>query len=206
MNNWMAAVLKRPTFTLPSDGTAAWHRLRWAMRRGLRQLGLPGVVGLGVLAMCPAFYFSAIQPAQTRLETAHRNSLSVGERIKQRAALPEAERLTQAEQLASFYRIFPGEKSSPRWIEKLVVLAESHGLSLDQGDYKVARDKVGKLVQLKMTFPIKGEYTQIRKFVSALPLEIPVFSLESIQFERQKISDTAIEAKIGLVLYLGQES
>jgi len=201
MSNWMMAVLRRPAGDLPS-----WGRLRWTLSRWLRRVGYPGMVGIGALALCPVLYFSAIRPAQERLDAMQHRSASLGERIKRAAAAPAFEQLTPAEQLASFYQVFPNEKSSPRWIEKLVVLAQDKGLSLDQGEYKVSRGNDGKLVHLNMTFPVKGEYAQIRKFLSALPDEIPVFSLENVQFERQKISDPVVEAKIRLVLYLGQGS
>lgn len=201
MSNWMIALFQRPAGDLPN-----WGRLRWTLNHWLRRLGHPGMAGIGMLVLCPVLYFSAVRPAQERLDAVQQRSASVGERIKRAAAAPAFEQLTPAEQLASFYRIFPNQKSSPRWIEKLVVLAQDKGLSLDQGEYKVARSNDGKLMQLRMTFPVKGEYAQIRKFLSALPDEIPVFSLENVQFERQKISDSLVEAKIRLVLYLGQGS
>lgn len=201
MANWMNTALPRA----PGD-VLNWNRARLLARRWLRRLGRPGMAGLGILVMCPVLYFSAIQPAQERLDAMGQKSASLSERIKRVAALPEAERLMPTEQLASFYRIFPHEKDSSKWLEKLIVLAQSNGLSLDQGEYKVARDSAGKLVRFRMIFPVKGEYLQIRKFLAALPVEAPVFSLEKVQFERQKVSDSTVEAKIGLVLYLGQAS
>ena len=209
IKNWMTAALPRPTASVSkrvSSKVAAWSRLRWIARRWLRQLGRPGTAGIAVLAMCPVLYFSAIYPAQERLDAMQQKSISLSERIKRAAALPEAERLMPAEQLVSFYQLFPNEKNSPKWLEKLIGLAHDNGLNLDQGEYKVARDSVGKLVRFRMIFPVKGEYVQIRKFLSALPAELPVFSLEKVQFDRQKVSDPAVEAKIGLVLYLGKTS
>jgi Tfp pilus assembly protein PilO len=182
-----------------------WERLRWTVRRVLHRLGRPGIVAVGVLAMCPAFYFSAVIPAQERLAAAHAKALSLQERATHSATAQGRGPQTAAEQLAEFYRVFPGEKSSPQWLEKLAALAESHGLSLDQGEYAPAPDKLDKLVRYQITLPLKGEYLQIRKFLSDLPVELPVVALESIQFQRQKIADPVVEARVRLVLYLGVE-
>lgn len=181
-------------------------RLRWAVRSWRRLLGWPGVLAVGVLAISPAIYFSAIQPAQARLEAAHRSVVSLHERIERAATALQGSQLTPAEQLAEFYRVFPAEKSSPQWLDRIAAAAQSRGLSLDYGEYKATRDKSGKLVRYQMLLPLKGNYPQIRQFLAALPAEAPVVALESVQFERQKVADPVIEARIKLVLYLGQES
>lgn len=181
-------------------------RLRWTARNWRRLLGWPGVFGAGVLAISPAFYFSAIQPAQARLEAAHRSAISLHEQIERAATALHGNPLTPAEQLAEFYRVFPAEKSSPQWLEKIAAAAQSRGLSLDHGEYKATRDKSGKLVRYQMMLPLKGDYPQIRQFLADLPAEAPVVALESVQFERQKVADPAVEARIKLVLYLGLES
>jgi len=67
-------------------------------------------------------------------------------------------------------------------------------------------DKVGKLVRYQMTLPVKGEYPQIRKFLTDLPGALPAVALENVQFERQKIADPNVEAKIRLVLYMERAS
>jgi hypothetical protein len=85
-------------------------------------------------------------------------------------------------------------------------VAESHGLSLDQGEYSAVPDKTAKLVCFQITLPVKGEYLKIRKFLAALPTELPIIALENVQFQRQKIADPVVEAKIRLVLYLGLEA
>ena len=183
-----------------------WVRLRGQARRSLRRLGRPGILALGVLVACPAWYFSAIIPAQERLQSAQANARSLHERIARSATAMGTNQRTVEQQLSEFYRIFPGEKSSPHWLEKLLAVAENHGLSLDQGEYIAAPDKTTKLVRFQITLPVKGEYLKIRKFLAALPTELPIMALENVQFQRQKIADPVVEAKIRLVLYLGLEA
>jgi hypothetical protein len=51
---------------------------------------------------------------------------------------------------------------------------------------------------------VRGEYRQIRHFLTATGAALPIVSLEQVQFERQKVGDPLIDARIRLVLYLGQ--
>ena len=206
--NRMLGRLLRPV-SIHADAASAlplWNRVRSTARRWLRRMDWPGVLAIGILAMCPAFYFSAILPEQQRLDTARHSAVALNEQLALDSKSPDSSKLSTEDQLAEFYRKFPGEGSSSQWLGKLVALAENRGLSLNDGEYKATRDKVGKLVRYQMTFPVKGQYPQIRKFLTDLPDSLPVVALENVQFERQKVADPNVEAKIKLVLYLEQAS
>lgn len=204
----MLGRLLRPV-SIDADAAAVlplWNRVRRTSRRWLRRMDWPGVLAIGILAMCPAFYFSAIFPEQERLDTARHNAVTLKEQLTLDSKSRGGSKLSTEDQLAEFYRKFPGEGNSSQWLGKLVVLAENRGLSLNDGEYKATRDKMGKLVRYQMTFPVKGPYPQIRQFLTDLPGALPVVALENVQFERQKVADPNVEAKIKLVLYLEQAS
>lgn len=179
-------------------------RLRWLSRRWLRILGWPGVLAVAGLAILPVFYLSAIRPLQAQLDDVSRGVAQQYERKALARKSGSVRVRGPDEQLAEYYGFFPPVRSAPQWLEKLVALAERRGISLDQGEYQVDPDKVGKLVRFQMTLPVKGEYPQIRRFLADLPAELPVAALEKIQFERHSIADPQVEARIRLVLYLGR--
>ncbi len=183
-----------------------WRRALWTAQRWLRHVGWPGVLAIGMLAISPAFYFSAIRPEQARLEQARHHIVRLHKQLVLNGKSPQGTVLSQEDQLAVFYRKFPQEQCSPQWLEKLLALAVNRGLSLNDGEYKVTRDKVGKLVRYQMILPVKGEYPQIRKFLADLPGALPAVALENVQFERPKIADSSVEAKLRLVLYLERAS
>lgn len=182
----------------------AWGSPRSTARRWLRILGRPGVLGIGILAAFPPFYLTAIVPAQQRLEAAQRSTLSLHEQVRHASHSPDGMRGSPAEQLAEFYRIFPAERQLPQWLKKLFALADRNGLSLQEGEYKAVRDKVGRLMRFQMVLPVKGGYPQIRGFLAALSTEIPIIALENVQFSRQHVADSAVEARIRLTLFLEQ--
>ncbi len=176
----------------------------WNPRRLVRTLRLPGVLGLGLLAMCAAFYFSALQPTERRLQDARQSTLSLREQIM-RAGPGLNDQRPPAEQLTQFYRLFPSEKSLPDVLGKIFAAAQAQGLVLEQGEYKVSRDKDGPLMRYLITLPVQGEYPQIRKFLAGLAEDVPIAGLEQLQFERQKVGTATIESKIKLAVFLEQQ-
>ncbi|MGA7178378.1 MAG: type 4a pilus biogenesis protein PilO [Thiobacillaceae bacterium] len=174
--------------------------------RWLSRLGLPGVMGVGVFIASLALYFSVVQAKQQQLEEIRQNTASLSERIARAGkTLRSGERPT-AEQLTEFYRIFPDERTSVDVIGKIVAIAHGDGLSLDEGEYRVNPEKIGRLTRMQMILPVKGEYQQIRKFLADMGAAIPVVSLEQVQFQRQKVGDPLVDTNIRLVLYLGHST
>jgi len=181
-------------------------RRSFPMRRWASLLGWPGAIGGAGLGLCMALYFSAVQPAQQRLDAARLNASSLHERFARAAqALHDSARPLD-EQLAGFYQVFPSEHEATDWIGKIAAIAERDGLVLQEAEYKVDRDKIGKLTRFQMSLPLSGEYPKIRSFLSDLRAEIPIVSLEQVQFERQKVGDQQVQAKIRLVIFLGNTS
>lgn len=183
----------------------ARRALQWQPRRWLRALGWPGVLAVGLLVMSAAFYFSALEPAEQHLDQVRQTALSLREQV-QRAGADMQAFDRPAEQLAKFYRLFPSEKTLPDWLGKIFAAAQAQGLVLEQGEYKAMADKGGRLLRYEITLPVKGEYPQIRKFLAGLAADVPIAGLDHIQFERQKVGTSTVEAKIRLALYLEQQA
>jgi hypothetical protein len=181
------------------------EQLNWRFNRLLPLLGWPGIVAIGLLVMCVPFYFSTLRPLQASFDTLQLSAIS------NRAQMPYAPVVDHSldmpsEQLVKFYKFFPSEKTSPQWFELMVDIANKKGLALNHGEYAVVRDTVGQLRRFKITLPVQGTYPQIRQYLTALIEAVPSMSLENVQFERKDITDTDLQARIKLVLYLRQAS
>jgi len=173
-----------------------------SLRRMNRQLGWPGVLGLGLLVFAASFYLSGLRPAEAYLSGLQSDVESRQRDQKRSAAGGEAP--TPAAQLSKFHQAFPDSASQPDWLEKIFTVAAAQGVELEQGDYKLSRNIEGRLVRLHISFPVKSDYPQMRRFIARLKAEIPVLALEHIQFERQKVADPALEVKLQLVLFMEQ--
>lgn len=175
-------------------------RLTRAARYWLKRSGWPGMAGAALLAFCLAFQFSAIEPARARLEQLGQETVFLRTRIDR--APRQAANDTPAEQLAAFYRLFPSGRSMPDWLEKIYLAAQRQNLLLERGEYRQVREKPGRLTRYNILLPVKGSYVQVRQFLAAVLADIPTASLDAVTFERQRIGDDAVEAKIRLTLYL----
>ena len=179
--------------------------LRGYMRSVLLDLGWLGIAGVGILAMCMALYFSALRPAQQRLQTLINSISQLGQPGVQTGVIVEGG-LAPEEQLAVFYSSFPQRSSMPVSLGKIYAAAASEGLALEQADYKASLAIAGKLTRYQLNLPIRGEYSRIHKFLVRVLREVPSASLERVLFERKKIDDSAVDATVTLVLHLGPES
>ncbi len=177
-------------------------RLQAMIVYGLESLGWPGVLGLGLLVFVAAFYFSTFRPEQIRLADLQSEVLTLAEKRARAGEEPK----TPGDKLDAFYGYFPATGHIADLLGKIFGAADQQALKLERGEYRAVRDNVGRLTHYQVTLPVKGAYTQVRKFVAAALAEVPNLSLESIQFERQKVGDSTVEAKVKLVLYLGQRS
>lgn len=177
-------------------------RLHRVKRRGLSLLGWPGVAGIGLLSICPAFYFSAILPLQEKLAATSTSVIALQEQKQHAGSEPDVNQRAPEEQLVEFYRMIPEGRKMPEYLEKIFFLAQTQGIRLDQGEYRVTRSTEGNLVSYQMNLPVKGTYPQIRKYLAALIAGMPALSLQQVQFKRQKVGDPLVDADIRLVLYL----
>jgi len=178
--------------------------LRMLARRW-RRLGWPGALGAGLMAGAAVFYLAALAPAYERLDELRAATLARRDELRRDAVLHAAGDAPD-DQLVRFHRAFPVDTSLPEWLDKMFVVAARQGIALDQGDYKLTRNAVGKLVRIQIALPVRSNYSQIRKFLAGLRAEMPVVALEHVEFERQKVSDPIVDATIKLALYMEPSS
>jgi hypothetical protein len=167
-----------------------------ALRVVLNKLGAPGVLGLGVLLFCLAFYFSALRPAELELG-AKRAAV-------ERSRLPGPARQvaldTGAEQLERFYALFPPLERLGGELERLYGLARGSGLDLLQGEYRVEKRPEG-LIAYRITLPVRGSYPQVRGFAGAVLTQMPVASIDGLRFERKKSADAQLDAQFRITVH-----
>jgi hypothetical protein len=184
---------------------ASRHLGRAFFQRRLRELRLPGTAGVGVLAACLAFYVSALQPAEHRLEEL-RAQVRAQERLGADARARGAGPASAAERLARFYEGFPPESELLAGVEEIFAAAGTRRLTLERGEYNALRNSLGRLTRFQLTLPLRGEYPRIREFLADVLAALPHAALEQVQFERGKIADATVEARVRLVLYLERAS
>jgi hypothetical protein len=167
------------------------------LRRALRRLGMPGILGIGLLLACAAMYASTQRPLEARI-AAERAALDSRDTRSSRGGPP----LTPEAGLEDFYRFFATGVDAEQQLERLFALARRHQLELLQGSYRYNRAPGEKLARYEVTLPVKGTYAQIRHFLASALNEIPIVALDRVAFERKRAADTQVEANIRLTLFV----
>lgn len=160
------------------------------LNRQLALLGMPGVAGIGLLLFCLAFYFSGIRPLEINIAQ-HRQLIS--EQFPARAETRADWRKLRA--------ILPAKEDADRKIEKIHALAASNQVKLKVGEYRDETFKGAQLVARHLSFSVKGDYFQVRRFLSEILTQIPTLSLDAVQFQKPN-SSGALETRIALSLYV----
>lgn len=170
-----------------------------------RGLNLTMVLALGLVAFDVPFYYSAVAPVlqeRTRLraEASKLHATLEGSPAREASAPrdPEAD-------LAAFYAALARPANAPELLRRLHRAAQTHGLRLEQGEYRPLADPGGKLTRYQILLPAKGTYPEVRRFLAQAGREIPGLSLDGISFQRQKIGDEALQAQIKFTLFLSMQ-
>nr|WP_315484278.1 hypothetical protein [uncultured Undibacterium sp.] len=116
-------------------------------------------------------------------------------------------KITEDEQrIASFYDSLGERQFSEQYIKVFFDVASKAGIVLNSAEYRSAEETNGAFRRYQVTLPLKGSYLQIRQFCRDTLIALPFVSLDEINFKREEISNSLIEANLQFTLYLMPES
>ena len=173
----------------------------WTVQRGLLKLRWPGLLGLALLLFALAFLALGVLPVRARLAALEAERGQLSARLGSRG--PGTEPATQGSQLANFYGFFPGAQALPELLRAIQRAAETHGLRLDKGEYRLSQEGNFPLARYLVTLPLRGGYSEVRGFVNDVLDTVPAAALEDMTLKRQAIGDSRVEARVRFVLFLG---
>lgn len=171
--------------------------MRQRLNAALRRLGIAGVLGVGVLFACAAFYVSTVAPLGEEA-SARKAALA---RLQTRTLYQPASAGGRAEELRRFQNLFPPAERLTDEVARLHRLGRAAGLDLAQGEYRLER-RSGGLWAYRVTLPVRGSYAQLRDFLGALLKDMPIASIEGLRFERKRAADTQLEAQVRVTLHV----
>lgn len=175
----------------------------WYAKRAIRRLGLLGGLGIGIAIIGLIAYYSAILPQKREVQALKNET----EKLKSNTEASKLARINSPStqtQLARFYQRFPSTTAAPDLLDKIYATAKTHGLSLEQGDYRWVHEDQDKLMRFEVVLPVKGSYIQVRKFVNQLMLDLPNLAVDDISFQRQRVGDAVVQSQIKFSLFLGE--
>jgi hypothetical protein len=104
--------------------------------------------------------------------------------------------------LSDFYDALGEQRYAEQQVKTLFALAAKTGLSLDQGEYKLAFERNSQVYSYQIQLPVKGSYQAIWQFCRQTLSAIPFASLDEVSFKRDAIADATLEARLRFTVYL----
>jgi hypothetical protein len=174
---------------------------RLILAEAMQAVGPSGVVGIALLVFSLSFALSTLLPSWWELER-HRTAASARKGQPEAAAQASIADESPAAELRRFYEIFPARSDAPALLSRVYAAAEDRKLLLSRGEYGRSTDPQTGLARYRIVLPVRGTYSQVREFVAATLQAVPALALDEVTFERPKISEREVEARIRLTLYL----
>jgi hypothetical protein len=171
---------------------------RGKLQKFADRLGVPGVVGVGLLMFAATYFAGASMPARERLLDLQRELTDA-----RRASVPEPRRGGDPDSdLAAFYTFFAPSASVPDALKGINVAVIASGLAFEAAEYRLAREGTLKLARYEVTVPLRGTYAQVRNFVAALLQQMPQVAIDDVVIKRESVDAAQIEARLRLSIYL----
>ena len=111
-------------------------------------------------------------------------------------------RVNDRDRLQAFYDGLGDINYAEQQIKTIFSLASISGLVLQQAEYRMKAETAGGFSAYRISFPVKGSYSAVRRFCMQLLLAIPFASVDELRFKRTSISNEVIEVNLELTLYL----
>lgn len=178
------------------------QRVPWFLDHVRRRAGAAGLAGLVLILSAVSFYWALVPAELARLAELRLATATLHERLQRAAGSFDDDASTPEEQLGNFYNAFPAIGTAPDLLDRIYRAAERRGLTLMQGEYRARAERSGLLTRYQITLPVNGPYLQVREFLAEVLRQIPFIALDNVSFQREKIGETAVEARINLTLYL----
>jgi hypothetical protein len=180
--------------------TLSASRAIWRIKRIMRALSWPGLVGIALLAGTAASYWMLYLPQRDTVAELRNDALS----LRRKVAARHVEQLSRdpSAQLGEFYRFFPDVSTVPDALGGLFEDAAAEALALDQGEYRLAPETGSRLLRYDMTLPARGSYIRMRHFIARALQNNPNLALESVSFGRTTAIDMGVEAQLRMTLYV----
>lgn len=171
------------------------HQVKWITMRFIERLGLAGSLALLLAVFCIGFTSFVLTPTQAALAILNSQKSAPVETIT-------AKRLpNKAEQLQAFTQQFPPLANRTANVQKLMALAQSMQLALDEISYKSEQRPDDALTHYHIDFSVMASYPNMRQFLSTVLATLPNTSLDAINISRENTTDEVVATRVRLTLH-----
>jgi Tfp pilus assembly protein PilO len=169
----------------------------WQIRN---ELGWAGLAAFALLGVATLFLVMVLKPLETRNEQLEQQLARAARQATPRDGAP-VQATSPAARLAAFYGLLRGEEQTTDRLATIHAIGRAAGVEFRSAEYRVHRG-TGRIERYEIALPVTGKYSQIRTFLDRSLAEIPVLSLDQVNFKRDGADDASVQAEVRLTLHL----
>lgn len=162
----------------------------------LRQLGWQGQLAIILLltsiVLCGLIYLNVEQKNKLRVMV---------DELRLHAPVNLQNVIKTKDVTQRFYNILPTQNESNKKIYELLEAVEQHGFTLNRSDYSTRAIPQSRMVLYQIKFPLEGNYSNIRNFVTDVMNRQPSIALSHISFQRDAPKQDMVSTNIEFFLY-----
>lgn len=163
------------------------------------ELGWQGISGLALLLLAAIFFTYSLKPLEQ--QTAGMRSQLDAARQRSGGGTKAFGAGDRQQELAALFDSLPEEKDVTDTLAKIYTIASKTGVELKRAGYHLD-DKDSPRVEYGISFPMTGDYARIRAFLSGVLANNPAVSLDQVNFQRDRISDSTLKADVRMTIFL----
>ncbi len=165
------------------------------------QLGWQGISGIVLLGLAGAFHSLSLQPLEQEVSHIHSRLDAVNSKSQGQAGLNSGDRQSE---LRAFFDSLPREEDVTDILASISEVAEASQIEFKQAEYQLG-EKGKTQMEYGLVFPVKGGYANIRHFVFRVLADHHALALDQINFRRDAVNDSGLNAEIRFTLFLRSE-
>jgi hypothetical protein len=178
-----------PLDRLQAAGHAMLADGAWRMR----QLGSPGLVGIGLLVGAAVLYAANTLPQGKAISELKLQMAALGSAGPGGASAPQVQLALGA---------LPTRDQATDVVGRIYEEAQAAGVELPRGQYEFVPARDGVAAHYRMTFPLHAAYPQLRQFMDRTLIALPSVAVEGLRLERKNVGDEAVDAELKLSAFV----
>jgi len=166
------------------------------LRRQLRTLGWPGLMGLLALIAAAALAFTA-QRWDTQTAELQARADDLRTRLRALQASGADKTITEAPATPDeWHNNLPPATERQQRLADLLEIGLRIGLTPVRTEHRLSVDKAAGLERLRVSMPLTGGYAQLRHYIEAALEHDPALSLDSLKLRRATPLAPEVEAEL----------
>jgi len=174
------------------------YKVAFYLRNIQYRIGYFGVLGLSMLVVAIALYFSLNLPQTRHLHSVEAARAQLSTHQSQPDKLKTPQHILSAE---AFFKQFPDSVQKDTSLKTIIAIAEQNALTLVTGKYETLIKESGSVVFYQISFPLEGNFPQIKRFLATTLNTLPNAALSHLRLHRPSIESNQIEADVIFTLY-----